>query len=296
MHAPMKSKLIRGNEKPHMNEELKKAIMIRSRLRNTYNHSKKASDLAAYRLQRNLVTKLNKKVKLMYFNKTLDTSNYSPKMFWKTCDPFMTSKASSKKEFVLKINGKLIQNETEIAKLLNEHFNTIAKSLNLFEWNSKYYSDLKNPVLRAIDKYKEHPSIMKIKSFGSMEKLSFRKISTKHVSDLIMILDCNKKTGGSISNTTLKLAIDILSPVIKDILNSTFTSDKFPPTLIIAEITPIPKNGNSQENGDFRPITILPTISKVLANQISQFFELRFSNFFVIFGDIILFNMLYLNY
>ena len=31
-HAPKKSKLIRGNEKPHMTGELKKAIMKRSNL------------------------------------------------------------------------------------------------------------------------------------------------------------------------------------------------------------------------------------------------------------------------
>ena len=281
MHAPMKSKLIRGNEKPHMNKELKKAIMIRSRLRNIYNQSKKDSDLDAYRLQRNFVTKLNRKTRLIYFNRKFEASNYSPKIFWKTFEPFMTSKASSKKDFTLKVNGKLIQNEIEIAKLFNEHFNTVASSLTLFKWNSHYISNLKNPVLRAIDKYNEHPSIIKIKSCGDIGKFSFREISTKHVSDLIMTLDCNKKTGGSISNRTLKLASDIVSPVIKEILNNTFISCKFPSAMKIAEITPIPKNGNSQEIGDFRPISILPTISKVfekvMANQLSQFFELRFS-------------------
>jgi len=35
-HVPLKEKVIRGNEKPHMNKTLKKAIMKRSRLRNVF--------------------------------------------------------------------------------------------------------------------------------------------------------------------------------------------------------------------------------------------------------------------
>ena len=36
-HVPIKEKIIRGNEKPHMKKSLKKAIMKRSRLKNLYN-------------------------------------------------------------------------------------------------------------------------------------------------------------------------------------------------------------------------------------------------------------------
>jgi len=48
MHAPMKSKYIRGNEKPHMNRVLKKAIMKRTRLWNKYRKTKNSFDLNAY--------------------------------------------------------------------------------------------------------------------------------------------------------------------------------------------------------------------------------------------------------
>jgi len=280
-HAPVKSKMIRGNEKPHMNKELKKEIMKRSRLRNIYKQSKNASDLRAYRLQRNLVTKLNKTAKLMHFKKALQASNYGPKMFWKACEPFMTNKGSSKIEFTLKVNEKLTQNELLIANLFNEHFNTIAKKLTTFEWNSNYSSILNNPVLKAIDKYREHPSILKIKSLGPTEKFCFRRVSTKHISEIIMTLDCSKKTGGSISNKTLKLAVDIISPIITETLNNTFLSCKFPKTMKMAEIIPIPKNGNGNDIEDFRPISILPTISKifekVMVRQLNKFFEPKFS-------------------
>ena len=39
-HAPLKTKIVRGNNQAHMTKELRKEIMTRSRLKNTYNKSK----------------------------------------------------------------------------------------------------------------------------------------------------------------------------------------------------------------------------------------------------------------
>ena len=41
-HAPKKTKILRGNEKPHFNNNLWTQIMIRSRLKNKANKSKKS--------------------------------------------------------------------------------------------------------------------------------------------------------------------------------------------------------------------------------------------------------------
>ena len=35
-HTPRKARIVRGNEKPHVNEDLRKEIMYRSKLRNIY--------------------------------------------------------------------------------------------------------------------------------------------------------------------------------------------------------------------------------------------------------------------
>ena len=43
-YAPVKCKMVRGNEKPHMNKNLKKEIMIRSRLKNAFNKCRSAKN------------------------------------------------------------------------------------------------------------------------------------------------------------------------------------------------------------------------------------------------------------
>ena len=99
-HAPKKNKLNRGNEKPHMTGELKKAIMKRSNLWNKFQKSKCSSDLHAYKTQRNFVTKLNKLAKQKLFNNAINLSRDKPKAF--CANPFFQIKVSQKVTFLLK--------------------------------------------------------------------------------------------------------------------------------------------------------------------------------------------------
>ena len=49
-----------GNNKPHINKELRKAIMRRSRLKNKANKTKKPTDISDFKKQRNYFVNLNK--------------------------------------------------------------------------------------------------------------------------------------------------------------------------------------------------------------------------------------------
>ena len=68
-HAPLKKRLARGNQKPFMNETLRKAIMHRSKFLNAFNRTKKLQDLEKYRKHRNYYVKLKNKAMKQYFSK-----------------------------------------------------------------------------------------------------------------------------------------------------------------------------------------------------------------------------------
>ena len=61
-------KVIRGNHKPHLNKELKKAVILTSKLKNKATKTKSDVDIAAYRKEWNYVLALNPKSKCNYFN------------------------------------------------------------------------------------------------------------------------------------------------------------------------------------------------------------------------------------
>ena len=61
--ATFKKRIVRGNNKPHLTSFITNEIMTRSRLKNQVNKSGKEEDLKAYKKQRNLVLKRNRKAK-----------------------------------------------------------------------------------------------------------------------------------------------------------------------------------------------------------------------------------------
>ena len=66
-HAPVKEKYIRYNQGPFMTNDLRKAIMNRSRL-NKFRNENTEQNKWAYKKQRNLCVKLLKRVKKTFYN------------------------------------------------------------------------------------------------------------------------------------------------------------------------------------------------------------------------------------
>ena len=68
-HAPLKTKVIRGNRKSFITKNLRKAIMKRSSLKKRTNISNNPKIIKLYKKQRNYVVNLSRKVKTNNFLK-----------------------------------------------------------------------------------------------------------------------------------------------------------------------------------------------------------------------------------
>ena len=73
-----------------MDKTLRKAMMLRFKLKNHANKSKETKDIKIYKQQRYLVVDLNKNSKYLYFTK-LDICQES-KPFWNACKPYFANK------------------------------------------------------------------------------------------------------------------------------------------------------------------------------------------------------------
>ena len=177
-HAPIKRKIIRGNNKPHVTKNLRKEIMKRSHLKNIdANKTNNAEDIKSYKIQRNLVSKLNKAEKRSFFQ-NVDTSD--PRMtIWQKCAPYLSNKQKTTEKIVLVENDTIKLDDNENANIFNEYFCNITKTLNIPKWQmpTQTYQNHIDPIKNAIWKYKSHPSIQQIKSkFGDGNKFSFQKV------------------------------------------------------------------------------------------------------------------------
>ena len=250
-HAPRKTKVLHGNHKPHVDKNLHKAIMKRSKLKNKANRTKLQEDIAKYKKQRNLVVKLNRDSKLRYFHNIETSKNSKP--FWNVCKPYFSNKhAHGDSKIILTENEKITNNsyevikkETllvsndEIAKTFNKHFAETVETLSTFQWPSNNTDLLNDQLTAIIKKFRNHPSIIKLKSkYNFQEKFSFMSVPVKYVESIIKNIPNNRAAGGGIHLHILK-QLGFTYQMLTDCINGALSQGIFPDSLKLANITPV---------------------------------------------------------
>ena len=284
-HLPLKKKVLRGNHKPWVTKELRKQISIRSRLRNIANQTGDQSDITRFKNQRNFVNMIRKSAQKNYF-KTLNPKKLNMnKKFFNTFKPFFSSKYSPDERILLVENGNIVTDELAISEVFNEYFTNITDSLNIKQWpESIEVSQIDDQVQRAILKYDNHPSIEKIKShfpYDHHSTFEFTPISPDIVKDQIKKLDSSKSSSGPIPIDIIKENSETIELFLTDCVNTSMYDCLFPNSLKFADVVPAFKSKDRTSKNNYRPISILPPISKIyeriFADQMNAFIDVKLS-------------------
>ena len=122
------------------------------------------------------------------------------------------------------------------------------------------------PILWAIMKYENHPSILKIKDFDSTrtECFSFKPTNFESVLQEILALNPSKASPiESIPKKILKENYDILGFKISNDFNISVKTGTFPNNQKLADVSPIFKALDRHIKTNYRPVSILPALSKI---------------------------------
>ena len=121
-----------------------------------------------------------------------------------------------------------------------------------------------NPVLKAIKKYKNHSSILRIKRSSKHPKVfSFKYFNVEDVQREINNLNSKKATPkGDIPVKILKWNSDIIAPTLKECYNQNIKNAAFPNELKNADISYMYKKKDRHDKSNYRPVSILPLLSK----------------------------------
>ena len=94
-------------------------------------------------------------------------------------------------------------------------------------------------------------------------------------------LDISKSNGGSIPAKVLKIAAQECCIPLTDCINACINDGVFPDELKLADVIPVHKGDESTCKENYRPISLLPVLSKViekvLAFHMSEFMDKRLS-------------------
>ena len=145
------------------------------------------------------------------------------------------------------IDNNKITDNSKIANSLNYHFNEIGK-------------DMAN----SIEKVSNHSFQFYFKNV-IQTRFAFQPITKDHIRNIIKELNSKSSYGfDGISSKLLKQLEQILIDPLTHIINQSLIAGIFPDKLKLAKIVPIHKKGNIYQVENYRPIFILPAISKIL--------------------------------
>ena len=282
-HAPLKEKLVRANNAPFMNKTLAKAFMTRSRLRNKFLNNPTFDNESEYKKYRNYCTRLVRKEKKAFYN-NLDTNVITDnKKFWKTVTPLFSEKHFSANKITLVEGDRIISTDAEVAETFNSFFSKAIEELDIngFSNDNFTYNPETSLISNITLKFKSHPSILKIKEVVVVDK-PFHFEETKEDDMLTKIKNLNIKKPTTFNNIPAKILVetsDIISPLLTRINNNAKLNSQFPNRLKLADITPTHKKEETILKGNYRAVSILPSISKIFERDMEEQISLYVENF-----------------
>ena len=138
----------------------------------------------------------------------------------------------------------MITSKSEIVQTFNKHFSTIANSL---------------------------PSAQPQQLSASGSRFQFTTIENEMVLELLTTLDERKAAGpDGISARVLKMVAPAVSSSLTTLFNNSLKSGQFPTEWKQANVTPVPKSGDSHLISNYRPISVIPVIAKVFETLIHR--------------------------
>ena len=265
-HAPLKTRYIKNNQVPYMNDKLRKAINVKGMMYRKYLKNSNEQTLEAYRHQRNLVTRLKKQSIKQYFDIKCEKSDRNSKSFWETIKPFFSNKSPNSCSKINLLENDRVETDPEtICNIFNDFFVDVASKIAPQDVISQSYND--------------HESIKAIKETYTIDQtFNFKPVSQRDVYKKLKNLNPKKATGyDQIPPKLIKLAAYPISRHITPIINTCFSISCFPEPLKFANVSPVFKKSDNLKKENFRPISVLTTLSKIFesitADQMNEHFK-----------------------
>ena len=149
---------------------------------------------------------------------------------------------------------------------MNSYFTNAIQELQINEFITEVVPDENmDDIGHTILKFNKHPSIIKIREkMTTNYSFSFCNTSLSNIESKITNLNINKPTTSN--NIPAKILVgykDIYSKFIVTFYNNCISESSFPDTMKMADITPAHKKDVKTDKRNYRPVSILPSISKI---------------------------------
>uniref|UniRef100_A0A2A4JPY6 Uncharacterized protein n=1 Tax=Heliothis virescens TaxID=7102 RepID=A0A2A4JPY6_HELVI len=230
-HAPIRRVKVKNTPAPWLTPAIKELMASRDRAKRRLKRSPSERNLDAYKILRNRCNRMCRDAKRRYFHNSLDNRNSSE--VWKFLKTIGIGKSAC-------ASG----GDTDVCAL-NNYFSSPPVRLD--------------PHVRARTLSRLADLLM-----PQCSSLELSAVTEDDVRKSIFAISSSAVGNDNICSRMISLTLPSILPVLTHILNYSLFSCSFPDCWKEAIIVPLPKISNPAALSDYRPISILPYLSKVL--------------------------------
>ena len=229
--------------KPFITTGITKSIKHRNRLQKLY--AKWPITYGnIFKKYRNMLTKIIRSAKENYCKSELKQHAGDKKKTWNILNSMMGKNTQSHLPAMMNFDDKALSSNLDIAEEFNKYFCNLPLNLaqNVPQSSISFETYLPEPV-----------------------QFSFYLYPTTQIEIKSVIKELKKSSPGhdDIDIRVIKECCDEISPFLEYIINKSFRIGCFPSQLEIAQVVTVHKKGDKLDNKNYRPISILPAISKI---------------------------------
>ena len=245
-HAPIRIKRVGKKNSPWVTGELRRLLFERDSLKRRAVKSGDASLWHQYKQFRNRANNEIKKAKRLYFTNNLELHKHDMKKTWKLINDLNSRHyrtSSCIKEVI--IDDQIVNSPNQLAEAFNTYFSNVG-------------SNLSDEIPSSAD---SNPEDYLDPTDGTFS-LQFPSVNT--VTRLLKTIDEKKSAGlDNIPNKLLKLAAEVVAPSLTKIFIQSIITGIFHEEWKEARVSPLYKSGAKNDPSNYRPISVIPTVSKI---------------------------------
>ena len=253
-HIPLVQKRVKRIKQPGwITPELLKSFSLRD-------SAKARHDYENYKYWRNHSTYLLRKSKQEFYYNLIEQSQNNHAANAKILNELSNKSKKSTVSSIKQENIKLTD-EQDIANAFNLHFTSVV---------DQYIDVIPPSSNNDTAQHDFQPLTHFVKTRLPPDNMFQIPLITKQaVFKILSTLDVKKSAGvDGISAHMLKLGAPYITHIITEICNLSITKNQFPNDWKTAVVTPLFKKGSTDDPGNYRPISILPILSKLLERHV----------------------------
>lgn len=240
-HAPWALVKVKGRHLPWITGDLIFLFKQRDKAWVRYHLTKDLVDWTEYKRLRNVCTVKTRNAKSDYYKNSLLNDLTNPKHFWKKLN-YLLNKSNMSSPAKLRINNNIISNPTSVADAFNQHFSSVC---NLRPPDFCYSNFVNSNVVNS--------------------SFSFTTILPIEVQQAISEIKSGSAVGiDDLEIKFIKVASHVLAYPLCDLFNLSISTCKVPVMWKCARVTPLYKSGDPLDPNNYRTISIISNVVKIL--------------------------------